>query len=253
MTCEVDPSRRGPCRHGHRPVTTHAKTSFCLPHSENDKRRPSVTGPTRSRRTPRDRERDGAPLRVTAVLGEDRCPPGLDLRVSVDCGHHLSFETSAPRLRACCSRHPTARSRPLRYLAPNGDGGASPGCLTVSGRRRLRCCLRCIRAGGTLAARGRFAHRIWRIRMSLDPDIQALLGEAATTTDPPSRSASRSRARRNTSSSSCAVRRSPSRPWSTARFAVDGGEIGVRVYTPEGAGPFPGSCTSTAAAGSPAI
>ena len=32
----VDPTRRGPCRHRHRPVTNRAKTSFCLPHNEND-------------------------------------------------------------------------------------------------------------------------------------------------------------------------------------------------------------------------
>ena len=67
-------SRRGPCRPAHRPVTNHAETSFCLPHSENDKRRPSVTGQARSRRTACDRERTptGASCEVGAFVPSPR-------------------------------------------------------------------------------------------------------------------------------------------------------------------------------------
>ena len=76
--------------------------------------------------------------------------------------------------------------------------------------------------------------------MSLDPDIQALLGDGGDDDGPAfSLGVAESRAAEYDFIELCG----PEEPVASVvdrTVAVDGGEIGVRVYTPEGAGPFPG-------------
>ena len=126
------PGPRGPCRAGHRHGTKHAWMSFCLPHSENDKRRPSVMSKARSRRTARDLERKAG---RASSGGSVRSVPSRDTRMrsaptqksaiaSAETTHLLPPPTAVDPIN---NRDEANRRRARRCLKPASMSGRLSG------------------------------------------------------------------------------------------------------------------------------